>query len=369
MPIMRRHIILFMLLHQIMCRSLLVMLLVRHLLKLRSKRRCNKRTRAMSYNMKERIPVQMNHLHRIIDIGDVQCVLNLRMNRNAFVRLCYLLTHVGGIVESRYVCIEEKVSMFLSVLAHHNKNRVVGHDYVRSGHKISTHFHQVLQSILMLHPLLLVKPSSVDHSCTNETWKWFKGCLGALDGTYVSVHVPTIDKARYKTRKGTIAVNVLGVCDREMKFIYALTGWEGSAADARVLKDAVTRDDTLKIPKGCYYLCDNGYANVDGFLTPYRRVRYHKDAWGNRANEPHNYKELFNWRHSQARNIIERAFGLLKKRWAILRSPSFYPLKTQNRIIMACMLLHNFIRSEMPDDPIEEVVDDVVSPDNEISAR
>ncbi|XP_073306061.1 uncharacterized protein [Primulina huaijiensis] len=151
-----------------------------------------------------------------------------------------------------------------------------------------------------------------------------------------------------------------------MKFIYALTGWEGSAADARVLKDAVTRDETLKIPRGCYYLCDNGYANVEGFLTPYRRVRYHRDAWENRANGPQNYKELFNWRHSQARNIIERAFGLLKKRWAILRSPSFYPLKTQNRIIMACMLLHNFIRSEMPDDPIEEVIDDVVSPENEM---
>ncbi|XP_075519249.1 uncharacterized protein LOC142553124 [Primulina tabacum] len=147
-----------------------------------------------------------------------------------------------------------------------------------------------------------------------------------------------------------------------MNFIYALTGWERSAADARVLRDALTRDDSLKVPRGCYYLCDNGYANVEGFLTPYRRVRYHRDAWGNRALGPQNYKELFNWRHSQARNVIERAFGLLKKRWAILRSPSFYPLKTQNRIVMACILLHNFIRSQMSTDPMEEVDEDVGSP-------
>ncbi|KAG6531611.1 hypothetical protein ZIOFF_005426 [Zingiber officinale] len=285
----------------------------------------------------------MNHLHRIIEIGDVQCVLNLRMNQNTFARLCYLLTHVGGLVESRYVRIEEKVAMFLSILAHHKKNRVAGHDYIRSGHTISTHFHEVLRSILLLHPILLVKPSPVDHSCTNEPWKWFKGCLGALDGTYVNVHVPSLEKGKYITRKATIAVNVLGVCDKDMNFIYALTGWEGSAADARVLRDALTRDDTLKVP----------------------RVRYHRDAWGNRAVGPQNYKELFNWRHSQARNVIERAFGLLKKRWAILRSPSFYPLKTQNRIILACMLLHNFIRSEMPDDPIEEVNDEDI--DNFIS--
>ncbi|KAG6526108.1 hypothetical protein ZIOFF_016085 [Zingiber officinale] len=57
-----------------------------------------------------------------------------------------------------------------------------------------------------------------------------------------------------------------------MNFIYVLTGWEGSAADARVLRDALTRDDSLKVPRGCYYLCDNGYANVEGFLTPYRRM-------------------------------------------------------------------------------------------------
>ena len=38
---------------------------------------------------------------------------------------------------------------------------------------------------------------------------------------------------------------------------------------------------------------------------------------------------------------------------AILRSPSFYPIKTQNRIILACCLLHNFIRTCMSFDPEE----------------
>ncbi|KAL2243989.1 UNVERIFIED_CONTAM: hypothetical protein Sindi_0516900 [Sesamum indicum] len=39
-------------------------------------------------------------------------------------------------------------------------------------------------------------------------------------------------------------------------------------------------------------------------------------------------------------------------RWGILRSPSFYPIKVQNRIILVCCLLHNFLRTEMPDDPL-----------------
>ncbi|KAG6485945.1 hypothetical protein ZIOFF_054512 [Zingiber officinale] len=35
-----------------------------------------------------------------------------------------------------------------------------------------------------------------------------------------------------------------------MNFIYVLIGWEGSAADARVLRDAFTRDDSVKVPRG-----------------------------------------------------------------------------------------------------------------------
>ncbi|XP_073119787.1 uncharacterized protein [Henckelia pumila] len=310
-----------------------------------------------------RLNAQLNHLHRTIEAGDIQCIVNLRMNRNAFGRLCFLLINVGGLVESRYVRVEEKVAMFLSILAHHKKNRVIGHDYIRSGHTISAHFHEVMRALVKLHPLLLVKPVPVDETCTDENWKWFKGCLGALDGTHISVHVPSRDRPRYRTRKGTIAVNVMAVCDRNMNFVYALTGWEGSAADARVLRDALTRDDSFMVPRGyCYYLCDNGYANTEGFLTPYRQVRYHRDAWGSRASRPENYKELFNWRHSRARNVIERAFGLLKKRWAILRSPSFYPIAVQNMIILGCILLHNFIRSQMDDDPVEEVEQEVGSP-------
>ncbi|XLR38618.1 hypothetical protein S83_023278, partial [Arachis hypogaea] len=50
--------------------------------------------------------------------------------------------------------------------------------------------------------------------------------------------------------------------------------------------------------------------------------------WAQGARAPRNYQEYFNRVHSSARNIIEQCFGLLKKKWSILRSPSFYPLKT-----------------------------------------
>ncbi|KAL0435753.1 UNVERIFIED_CONTAM: hypothetical protein Sradi_0283200 [Sesamum radiatum] len=122
----------------------------------------------------------------------------------------------------------------------------------------------------MMHKVLLAKPTPIPDDCSDPRWKWFKGCLGALDGTFIDVRVPEHEKGRYRTRKGDIAVNVLGVCNPNMQFIFVLSGWEGSAADSRVLRDAINRPHGLCVPTENYYLCDNGYANAEGFLTPYR---------------------------------------------------------------------------------------------------
>ena len=77
---------------------------------------------------------------------------------------------------------------------------------------------------------------------------------------------------------------------------------------------------------GKYFLVDAGYTNGPRFLAPYRGTRYHLNEWI--GNTPQSYKELFNIRHASAQNAIERSFGILIKRWSILRSPSFFNIKT-----------------------------------------
>ena len=74
--------------------------------------------------------------------------------------------------------------------------------------------------------------------------------MGALDGTYIKVRVPELDKSRYRTRKGEIATNVLGVCSRNMEFIFVLLGRECSISDSRVLRDAIDRPNGLRVPSG-----------------------------------------------------------------------------------------------------------------------
>lgn len=47
--------------------------------------------------------------------------------------------------------------------------------------------------------------------------------------------------------KNVVATNVLGVCAPDMQFSYVLLGWEGSAADGRVVHDYLSRPNGFKV--------------------------------------------------------------------------------------------------------------------------
>jgi DDE superfamily endonuclease len=67
-------------------------------------------------------------------------------------------------------------------------------------------------------------------------------------------------------------------------------------------------------------------------------------------NRPKNKEELFNLRHSSARNVIERIFGVLKRRFRILLLAPEYNLDIQARIPAALCAIHNFIVIHNPDE-------------------
>ncbi|KAJ4788684.1 nuclease [Rhynchospora pubera] len=137
-----------------------------------------------------------------------------------------------------------------------------------------------------------------------------------------------------------------------------LAGWEGTASDSKILKNALSRSNRLIIPEGKYYLVDAGFMTKSSLLTPYRRTRYHLKEYS-RTNPPRNYRELFNLRHASARNVIERAFGVVKKRFSIIGSSNqpHYSVKVQKKIIVACCLLHNYLIEKDPDRQLIDQVD------------
>jgi hypothetical protein len=104
---------------------------------------------------------------------------------------------------------------------------------------------------------------------------YFGACIGAIDGTHVDiVGLREFETAPWRNRKGRTSQNVLGVCNFELQFIYCLAGWEGSAHDMRVLRDALDVHG-LRIPEGKYLLGDSGYSSTEYLLAPYKGVRYH----------------------------------------------------------------------------------------------
>ncbi|KAJ9538116.1 hypothetical protein OSB04_030849 [Centaurea solstitialis] len=187
-------------------------------------------------------------LHRHVYENDTMAISQIRMSRRCFRKLCHMLETFGGLKPSRNMNIDEQVAIFLHILAHNVKNRVIICRFRRSGERISRHFARVCNATIRFHTRLLKKPEPVPDKSTDPRWKWFKNCLGALDGTYIKCLVPVEEKPRYRTRKNDIATYVLG-CSQDMQFIYVLTGWEGSAADGRVLRDALLRPNGLKVPR------------------------------------------------------------------------------------------------------------------------
>ncbi|KAF4027969.1 DDE superfamily endonuclease [Phytophthora infestans] len=127
---------------------------------------------------------------------------------------------------------------------------------------------------------------------------YFDQALCAIDGSHFHVLVPSEDMKRFRNHKGYVSTNALIACDWNLNWSKLLD----------------------LVPDHFYVLADAGYGLIKKVLTPYRGVRYHLKEWSKASGRPKNGKELFNLRHSKARNVVERVIGVLKRRFKILRT-------------------------------------------------
>lgn len=61
------------------------------------------------------------------------------------------------------------------------------------------------------------------------------------DGTYLPVFVPASQSDAFRGRNG-LTQNVLASCSFDLHFTYILAGWEGTAADGKLMADALAKD-------------------------------------------------------------------------------------------------------------------------------
>lgn len=178
--------------------------------------------------------------------------------------------------------------------------------------------------------------------------KQLHGVIGAIDGTQIPVLAAGVpNRELYRNRKGIIAINVQAICDAKMRFWDVVARWPGSVHDSRIFANCkiCAMFEAKQLPDG-WLIGDSGYPSRQFLLTPI----------SNPKSKP---ERDFNFTHAQQRNVIERAFGVLKKRFACLAAPMRQDMKNVLPTVIACFVLHNFLIMrkdlEEADDPEDAI--------------
>ncbi|WVZ60458.1 hypothetical protein U9M48_010475 [Paspalum notatum var. saurae] len=281
---------------------------------------------------------------------ETECYKMFRMTPPMFYRLHDLLVQSYGLKSTSRSSSIEALGMFLWMVGASQSVRQVDNRLQRSLETVHRNFEKVLKCLVKL-AADIIRPVDPEFKTIHRRLQCprfkphFNDCIGAIDGTHVEVVVPKDKMVQYLCRKGHTTQNVFAVVDFDMRFTFVLAGWPGSVHDMRVFNDATNKykERFPHPPPGKYYLVDSGYPNHAGYLAPYKGTKYHLPEFRN-STMPRGMKETFNFVHSSLRNVVERAFGVLKMKWRMLLKVPRYPPAKQARIIAACMALHNFIR-------------------------
>lgn len=204
----------------------------------------------------------------------------------------------------------------------------------------------------MLMPIYLQAPKEEDwiKICEGFWTNWnFPNCCGAVDGKHVQIQAPPNSGSAYYNYKKTFSIILMAACDHNYKFTLIDVGAYGSNSDGGVFARSnfgqALYDGNLNLPRGeanlpgstiktpCFFVGDEAFQLTRNMMRPY---------------PGHNLsfkKRIYNYRLSRARRIIENSFGILVSRWRILRKSIAVHPKYVDKIILATVFLHNFLKT------------------------
>lgn len=176
-----------------------------------------------------------------------------------------------------------------------------------------------------------------------EMWN-FPNCGGAIDGKHIKIFKPADEGSYYFNYKGYHSVVLLAIVDANLNFIMADVGCNGRVSDGGVIEETTfyrkLKCGELNLPNkentvsnmNYVFIADEAFALQTHLLKPFPR----KDLTYDRR--------IFNYRLSRARRCVENAFGVLASRFRIFHTTiNLHPSKVDD-IVMACVVLHNFLR-------------------------
>ena len=184
-----------------------------------------------------------------------------------------------------------------------------------------------------------------------ERWN-FPNCIGSIDGKHFHIQCPKMSGSTFFNYKHTFSTLVLAMCDYNYKFTYVNIGSAGREGDAGVFGQSKLYHslecNSLHIPPPCLV---NGtdvelpYVIVGDEAFPMKKYLMRPYPGRGKNVLPH-IQQIFNYRLSRARRIIENCFGILVARWRIFSHPINAKIENCESYIKAAMVLHNHLRTE-----------------------
>lgn len=103
-------------------------------------------------------PRGSSFMTEVLNGPDDVCREMFRMDKNVFQKLSDILRQRGMLRDTAGVMIEEQLAIFLNVVGHNERNRVIQERFQHSGETISRHFNNVLKAIKSLSREFLQPP-------------------------------------------------------------------------------------------------------------------------------------------------------------------------------------------------------------------
>jgi hypothetical protein len=189
-----------------------------------------------------------------------------------------------------------------------------------------------------LDPLVLEKVAA-DFQETSHGQ--LQGCVSAIDGWICRTRRPSRKEAgmavkSYRNRKNMWGILVLAGCDAKCRFNIFSCQWSGGTHDCLAWEGSFMKRvlDEGRLPDKYFVIGDEAFVNTPQFLVP----------WSGRGLGP--WKDAFNYFLSFARQCIERAFGLLTKRWGVFWRRLECAMERWGLVCNVAAKLHNFCIDE-----------------------